>query len=67
VWSRAFKPWATEPLGMPATLELACTDEACALDMVELHYTYDMPDDAGASDFACPYCGGTECLTAIEV
>jgi len=52
---------------MPATLELACTDEACALDMVELHYTYDMPDDAGASDFACPYCGGTECLTAIEV
>jgi len=24
--------------------------------MFELHYTYDMPDDVGVSDFECPYC-----------
>ena len=25
--------------GMPKTLEVACTDEDCDLDMFELHYT----------------------------
>ena len=43
---------------MPGTLELACVDADCALDMFELHFTYDMPDDVGADDFRCPYCGG---------
>jgi hypothetical protein len=52
---------------MPPTLELVCTDDDCELDMFELHYTYDMPDDVGVEDFACPYCGGTGCLDPIEV
>ncbi len=30
---------------MPATLEVKCANEDCELDMFELHYTYDMPDD----------------------
>lgn len=52
---------------MPATLEVECTDAECTLDMFELHYTYDMPDGVGVEDFACPYCGGTESLEAIEL
>lgn len=52
---------------MPATLELRCTDDGCELDMFQLHYTYEMPDDVGISDFACPYCGGTDCLEEIAV
>jgi hypothetical protein len=52
---------------MPATLEVACTAEACELDMFELHYTYDMPDEVGVGDFACPYCGETDALEAIEL
>ncbi|MFB6075261.1 MAG: hypothetical protein ABEJ89_09630 [Haloarculaceae archaeon] len=52
---------------MPATLEVVCTDDDCELDMFELHYTYDMPDEVGVEDFACPYCGGTTCLEAIEL
>jgi len=53
--------------GMPATLEVRCTDDGCELDMVELHYTYDMPDDVGVPDFACPYCQGTDCLEEITL
>ena len=52
---------------MPTTLEIRCTDDACELDMFELHYTYDMPDDVGVADFACPYCGGNDPLEAIEL
>jgi len=52
---------------MPATMEVACTSGDCELDMFELHYTYDMPDDVTVADFACPYCGGVECLEEIEV
>lgn len=44
---------------MPATMELTCPSDDCELDMVELHFTYDMPEDVGPADFACPYCGGT--------
>lgn len=50
---------------MPRTLEVKCADGDCELDMAELHYTYDMPGDTGAEDFACPYCGGA--VEAIEV
>ncbi|MFW6448505.1 MAG: DUF7559 family protein [Halobacteriota archaeon] len=42
---------------MPATLEAACTSPDCPLDMVTLHYTYDMPEDTTVADFRCPYCG----------
>jgi hypothetical protein len=52
---------------MPPTLEVACTSDDCELDMFELHYTYDMPDDVTVADFACPYCGGVESLEEIEV
>ncbi|UPV73109.1 hypothetical protein M0R89_11170 [Halorussus limi] len=52
---------------MPATLEVKCTNDECEMDMFEMHYTYDMPDDVGVSDFQCPYCGGTDCLREIEL
>jgi len=52
---------------MPGTRELVCTSEDCELDMVEIHETYDMPDDATVEDFQCPYCGGTDCLEAVEL
>jgi hypothetical protein len=51
---------------MPRTLELVCEDDDCTLDMFELHYTYEMPEDTGVGDFACPYCGGSK-LREIEV
>lgn len=50
---------------MPKTLEVKCVDDGCELDMVQLHYTYDMPSDTTAGDFSCPYCGGL--VEAIEV
>ena len=52
---------------MPATLEVVCTGDGCEMDMFEMHYTYDMPDDVGVEDFQCPYCGGTDCLDAVEL
>jgi len=52
---------------MPATLEVVCNEAACELDMFELHYTYDMPDSVGLADFSCPYCGGTDCLSEVEL
>jgi len=52
---------------MPATLEVVCEDDDCELDMFELHYTYEMPDDTGVEAFACPYCGGTEDLREVEL
>ena len=41
---------------MPPTLEAVCTNDDCDLDMVELHYTYELVD-ATAADFNCPRCG----------
>jgi predicted RNA-binding Zn-ribbon protein involved in translation (DUF1610 family) len=55
------------PTRMPKTIEVECTSRECELDMFELHYTYDMPDDTGVSDFACPYCGETDALEEIAV
>jgi hypothetical protein len=52
---------------MPATLEVKCTNDDCELDMFEMHYTYDMPDGTGVSDFQCPYCARTETLREIEL
>ena len=52
---------------MPPTMEIACTDDECFLDMFENHYTYEKPDDHGVSDLSCPVCGGTDCLEVIEV
>jgi len=58
---------AVQQIPMPATLEVVCTDDSCELDMFELHYTYDMPDDVGVADFQCPYCGGVDCLREVEL
>ncbi|MFB6283933.1 MAG: hypothetical protein ABEK59_08390 [Halobacteria archaeon] len=52
---------------MPKVVEIECTDGDCELDMMELHYTYDMPDDVGVEDFDCPFCGESSCLEKIEV
>jgi hypothetical protein len=52
---------------MPATLEIACENDECDLDMAELHYTYDMPDDVTVADFQCPYCGQSDSLREIEL
>ncbi len=52
---------------MPTTLEVKCTNDDCELDMFELHYTYDMPDDVGVEDFVCPYCRQSPSLEVIEV
>jgi len=51
---------------MPPTQEVKCLDADCFLDMFELHYTYDVPDDHGVADLTCPVCGGTD-LEAIEL
>jgi len=60
-------PTASQRRGMPATLEVRCTNDDCEMDMFEMHYTYDMPDSVGLSDFACPYCRETEPLEEIEL
>ena len=52
---------------MPKVVEIECTDDDCELDMMELHYTYDMPDNTRVEDFSCPYCGSTDSLTEIKV
>ena len=52
---------------MPETMEVVCTNDACALDMFELHYTYDMPDDVALTDFSCPYCSDADGLERIEL
>ncbi|MFB6110306.1 MAG: hypothetical protein ABEJ60_05460 [Halodesulfurarchaeum sp.] len=52
---------------MPPTKELKCTNRECDLDMFEVHYTYDMPDDTAVEDFACPYCGRTDTLEEITL
>ncbi len=52
---------------MPATLEVVCENGDCEMDMFELHYTYDMPDDVGLSDFQCPYCHTTDELREVEL
>ena len=65
--ARALISVARESAGMPTTLEVRCTDDECEMDMFELHYTYDMPDDVGVGDFVCPYCRETAPLEAIEL
>jgi len=52
---------------MPATLEVECANPDCEMDMFEMHYTYDMPDDVGVEEFVCPYCRDGSFLEAIEL
>lgn len=60
-------PEAFEWGGMPPTMEVRCTNDECELDMFELHYTYDMPENTTVEDFACPYCGRTDTLEELTV
>ncbi len=52
---------------MPETIEIVCQQEACELDMFEMHYTYDMPESVGISDFVCPYCKETDQLAEVSL
>jgi hypothetical protein len=52
---------------MPSTLEITCENDGCELDMIELHYTYDMDDSVTVKDFQCPYCGQSDCLREIKL
>jgi len=52
---------------MPATKEVACEGDDCELDMFEVHYTYDVPEDHTVADLHCPYCGESATLREIEV
>lgn len=52
---------------MPATREVTCSNDDCELDMFEVHYTYDVPEDHGVDDLTCPYCGEGAGLAEIEL
>jgi len=53
------------PTRMPATREVRCENDDCELDMFEVHYTYDVPDDHDVGDLTCPYCGAGAHLEEI--
>ncbi len=50
---------------MPATREVVCENDDCELDMFQVHYTYDVPDDHDVSDLSCPYCGESAPLEEV--
>jgi hypothetical protein len=50
---------------MPETVEVECGNGDCELDMFEVHYTYDVPDDHGVADLVCPYCDRADTLSEI--
>lgn len=52
---------------MPPTEEIVCTNEDCFLDLFEIHYTYDVPEDFDLSGLSCPVCDGTACLERVEL
>ncbi len=52
---------------MPATMEVICTNGDCELDMFEVHYTYDVPDDHGVPELVCPYCARGDDLEEIQL
>jgi len=52
---------------MPPTREVVCENDDCELDMFEVHYTYDVPEDHGVADLTCPYCGETAALAEVQL
>ncbi len=52
---------------MPETVEVDCDNGDCELDMFEVHYTYDVPDDHSVADLICPYCNSNSSLAEIEL
>ena len=57
----------SQSIDMPPTEEVVCTDDDCFLDMVELHYTYDVPESHSVEALTCPVCGGRDCLERITL
>ena len=57
----------TEALYMPPFIKPGFDYTLNTHSIMDKHYTYDMPDDVGVADFACPYCGDTDPLEAIEL
>lgn len=47
---------------MPATLEIVWENDDRELDMVELHYAYDVPDGVMVADFQCPHSSQSDSL-----
>ena len=60
-------PVATHYPTMPATVEVICDNTDCELDMFEVHYTYDVPEDHAVDDLVCPYCTEASALEEIEL
>lgn len=51
---------------MPPTLEVSCENPDCPLDMVELHYSYELSRaEVGVESFSCPYCGTSDGLREL--
>lgn len=51
---------------MPATLEIVCENDDRELDMIELHYGYDVPDDVMVADFQCPHSSHSDSLREFD-
>lgn len=52
---------------MPPTMELACSNDECELDMFEVHYSYEMSAaEVGVEAFRCPYCGDADALEELH-
>lgn len=65
--STPFKPVATQLRDMPATAEVVCERADCELDMFEVHYTYDVPEEHSVDDLVCPYCSSDTQLSEVEL
>ena len=50
---------------MPPTLEVACRNPDCPLDMFELAFTYELVSEADVENFVCPYCQETDTLERL--
>lgn len=37
--------------------DVVCNNANCEMDMFEVHHSHEMPDEVGADDYVCPYCG----------
>ena len=57
----------TEALYTPSFIKTATHYTLDTHSIMDNHYTYDMPDETGVSDFVCPYCRETDSLVEIEL
>ena len=63
----SFNRLALLSAAMPETVEVKCDNTDCELDMFEVHYTYDVPEDHEVADLVCPYCTEATGLEEIEL